>query len=103
METTAKPAPTMTAAEVAETLKRLGRKLQRVGLHLAETRKKLRKVEGERDALRERCEKLEWLVEVQEFVVYFDPTSTLDNACVELAASWKYAELCAALATEVKP
>lgn len=58
--------------------------------------------EAERDALRERCERLEWLVEVQEFVVYFDPTSTLDNACVELAASWKYAELCAAIATEVK-
>jgi chromosome segregation ATPase len=38
---------------------RLGRKLQRLGLHLAETRKKLRNVEGEREELRERCEKLE--------------------------------------------
>lgn len=55
------------------------------------------------DEAQARIEALEWLVEVQEFVVYFDPTSTLDNACVELAASWKYAELCAAIATEVKP
>ena len=27
-------------------------------------------LEAERDALRERCEKLEWLVEVQEFCMY---------------------------------
>lgn len=27
-------------------------------------------LESERDALRERCEKLEWLVEVQEFYMY---------------------------------
>jgi len=32
---------------------RLGRKLQRVGLHLKETREKLRKVEGENRGLRE--------------------------------------------------
>ena len=70
---------------------------------MAEADAMISDLRAERDALRERCEKLEWLVEVQEFVVYFDPTSTLDNACVELAASWKYAELCAALATEVKP
>lgn len=58
-------------AEAAETKSaRLGRKLQRLGLHLAETRKKLRKVEAEQDALRERCEKLEWLVEVQNFYMY---------------------------------
>jgi hypothetical protein len=39
-----------------------------------------------------RIEALEWLVEVQDFAIYFDP-STRDSACIELAASWKYAEL----------
>lgn len=38
---------------------RMGRKLQRVGLHLCETRKKLRKVEAERDAEREKREAAE--------------------------------------------
>ncbi|OIO03129.1 MAG: hypothetical protein AUJ49_04840 [Desulfovibrionaceae bacterium CG1_02_65_16] len=38
---------------------RMGHKLQRVGLHLAEILRKLRKVEGERDCLREKWEAAE--------------------------------------------
>jgi len=37
---------------------------------LATEENKTRHLEAERDALRERCEKLEWLVEVQEFYMY---------------------------------
>jgi len=54
------PPGAIAAVQAAEAkASRLGRKLQRVGLHLCETRRKLRKVEGERDAERGKVEAME--------------------------------------------
>ena len=38
--------------------------------HISDLARRLAEAEVERDALRERCGKLEWLVEVQEFYMY---------------------------------
>ncbi|GAB6125053.1 hypothetical protein [Humidesulfovibrio idahonensis] len=74
-----------TRAESAEAKSaRLGRKLQRLGLHLCETRKKLRKVEGERDAKRVKVEALgDMLKRCRPYVSHLAP----DDLQAALAAT----------------
>lgn len=79
--------PDFTGRKPAEAkLKRMGLKLERVNQHLHATRAKLRKVEQERDALRERVKELRFAVRFYAENSPHSDTAKTDNGMKAKAA-----------------